>query len=200
MPHGVYPRRPQKHQRKEVDRDQAVRAMLDRRSHWYALTVPPQKEFTAEMMLRERGIDAFVPIEYRMKRVNPQVKKKVETAYVLAARYVFAGFSVDVPPWSDVFGVHIVRGIVGAGGEPTCIPVNIMRQLFARSDAAGIQAAPPAPNRSFKVGDVVKITDGPFYGYEVSLTEINEVKARVLIHLFNSLQEIEIPVDSVEAC
>jgi transcription antitermination factor NusG len=195
FPRTVQPRALRPHQRKVIDRDVTVREMLERQPDWYALLVPPQKEFTAECMLRERHFDAFVPIVYRKVRISRHVKTTRDVPYVLASTYVFLGLNGPLP-WSDIFKVHVIRGVAGAGGEPTCIPNSIMRQLFDASDAAGPK--PPPVVEGLKVGDKGRITTGAFAGFEFSLEKLRGKRAQVIVSLFGRMNALELPVDFLE--
>src|SRR5687768_12092164 len=69
---------------------------------WYALLVPPQKEFVAQQILHDRGLSTFVPVERKWRRRNKFAKVKELIEYALAPRYVFVGFRPDETLWFDL--------------------------------------------------------------------------------------------------
>ena len=54
-------------------------------------------------------------------------------------------------------------------------------------------------NRGIRAGDVALITEGPFAGHVVRIGNIERRKARVILELFQTAQEVDISIDALEA-
>jgi transcription antitermination factor NusG len=194
--------RPEK--RSPVLRKKRVAQSLERAADlcWFALVVPPQKEFLAQEMLHDRGLATFVPAERKWRRRNKYAKVKELIAYALAPRYVFVGFKPGESLWFELFNLHYVSGIVGLHGKPKEIPRDAMISLIERY-SNGLNAPDVQrymrTRREFTVGQTVEVTAGPFEGRKVKVQEISRARARVIVELFSYPQEVEVPVDILEA-
>lgn len=169
---------------------------------WYALVVPPQREVLTQEILDRLGFATFVPVERRWRRRNKFAKAKELIAYALAPRYVFLGLEPGDTPWWDLGQVHLVTGVVGHEGVPAEIPKQPMLDVI-RSYANGLNA-PTAERwmrtrREFRVGDQVEVVGGPLAGLRVEVVEISGSKAKVLLQLFGSVQNVWSPLDNLEA-
>lgn len=194
----------QKQQAEEnLKRIRRVNEMLDRATDWFALIVPPQKERVSEEILIRLGYDAFVPIQFRWRRVNAHQKVKKYVPYIMASRYVFLGFNKKEIPWNDlhlmteVCGVEF-HGVVGIAGNPIAIPTKTMRSLFNQSGEEEIRKSAVRLNRSIVAGDSVVISDGPFKGHQVNIEGIERGKAKVIVQIFQSAQMIEVDVGDLD--
>lgn len=186
-------------EKKNKERIDRVNEMLGRCSVWFAVIVPPQKERLIEQILGALGFDAFVPIQFRWRRVNSRQKVKKYVPYVMASRYVFVGFETLPVPWHRLLGLRLISGVIGHEGQPIAIPPVTMRSLFATSGEEEARTSAVRLNRSIVAGDTVLITDGPFRGHQVRIEGIERNKASVLIEMFQTAQRIEISLDALEA-
>jgi transcription antitermination factor NusG len=190
--------------RSSVLRKHRVAQSLDKAADlsWFALVVPPQKEFLAQEMLHDLGLATFVPAERKWRRRNKYAKNKELIAYALAPRYVFVGFRPGERLWFELFNLHFVSGVVGLHGEPRQIPGEAMLSLINRYsnglNAPDVQRYMRS-RREFTVGETVEVTSGPFEGRKVVVREISKARARIVVELFGSSQEVEVRVDILEA-
>ncbi|WP_170923150.1 transcription termination/antitermination protein NusG [Fulvimarina manganoxydans] len=177
------------------------------RLHWYALTVPAQKEFVAQKILRRYGLRTFVPLRREYRHASAKAKRtrqpKQEFCFPLAPRYLFAGFTPGRPLWFDLFSLPCISGVVGIDGRPMPIVRKDMTRLV-RKTATGINA-PEAQkfmrtHHEFSVGDVVRVMDGPFEGLSVPVVEITGGLARLCLSLFGgAVDGVEVRLDWLEA-
>lgn len=186
------------------------RGLLDlaEQLHWFALCVPPQKEFATQAILEKKGLRTFVPVRREYRRRNKYVKRKELMSYPLAPRYVFAGFEPGKSLWFDLFGLEryygrkIVTGVVGMGDEPRqlnpeCI-VSLLKRFGGGLNAPAVQRY-MLSNKEFRVGDQVEVIAGPFEGLKVPVKEIRGSRARLVMELFGGEQEVEVPMDVLQA-
>lgn len=176
--------------------------------NWYALQVPPQKEFVAQKILRRYGLRTFVPVrvEYRhpSKKSRQLRLPKREVRMAVAPRYVLAGFERGRPLWFRLFNLPCISGVVaGLDGRPMLLPNKEVRRLIRRT-ATGLNA-PEAQkhmrtHREFSVGDDVRVMDGPFDGMVVPVVAIGGGFARLGMTLFGgAVDDIRVPLDVLEA-
>lgn len=173
---------------------------------WFALQVPPQKEFAAQAILHKKGIDTYVPVRKEWRRRNKYSKAKELRSFPVAPRYVFAGFPSRVPLWFDLFSLPIITGVVGLNGTPKPIPY---RHTEKAPGLRGIMDKWPngivAPKEQrfmqthgeFEVGDSVEILSGPFEGQKVPVVEIKGGDALVHMMLFGSVQEVKMALENL---
>lgn len=173
---------------------------------WYALQVPPQKEFVAQTILNKKGIDSYVPARKEWRRRNKYTKTKELRAFPVAPRYVFAGFPRRIPLWFDIFNLPVINGVVGLNGEPLIIPY---KHTAKQPGLRGIMDKWPngivAPKEQkymhthgeFKVGDTAEVLDGPFEGQRVPVVEIKGGDAMVHMLLFGTVQEVKIALENL---
>ena len=165
--------------------------------YWYALKVPPQKEFAAREILRKRGLTTFIPVEKKWRRRNKYTKEKVLIQYPIFPRYVFTGFPKAAANWFDVFKIHLIQGVVGINGEPRKLDeAGMARMLFKFEDglARPKEEKWMPTNHEFKVGDVVEVMDGPFEGQKVPVVDIVGSDAKIMISLFGGERVISAPL------
>jgi transcription antitermination factor NusG len=172
------------------------------RYHWYALRVPPQKEFVAAEILRRKGLATFLPVERLWRRKNKYVKEKVLRTYALMPRHVFTGFDKRAVSWFNVFELPAIQGVVGRNGTPLKLDEDGMARIM-RLYENGIKAPDEQQwmqtHKEFAIGDTVQIMGGVFDGWKVPVVAIMKSEARVIVELFGMPREIEISTGQLVA-
>ena len=166
--------------------------------HWYALRTVPQKEFVSELLLRKSGHHAFVPTETKLRRKHAWSKERVAVPYPMFTGYVFAGFR-QKNPWYELRRYNVITGVVGSDGRPQQLNGEAVQHLMRVSGVAVPFSRSINPHRSFRIGDTVEVVNGPFRGNMVKLRGITKRKARILLELFGTIQDVEIPLEQLEA-
>lgn len=169
---------------------------------WYALRVPPSKEFVAREILKRKGVATFLPVERVWRRRNKYTKVKELRQFPLMPRYVFTGFPKRVPIWFDVFALPVITGVVGINGEPKKLDdegMGRIMRLYENAIDAPKEQKWMATHNEFKIGDDVQIMGGPFDGLKVPVMEIVGAHAKVLISLFNAETPVNIPLEQLYA-
>jgi transcription antitermination factor NusG len=135
-------------------------------------------------MLRSKGYEEFLP-KYRVKRQWSDRVKEIETP--LFTGYVFCKLNSGVP-WSIIATPSVVR-IVGTRKEISVIDDKEIEaiQLVTK---AGVRVEPCA---YAKIGDRVRITNGPLSGVEGIVTGYkNKQRLMLSVDLIQSAVSIEV--------
>lgn len=130
--------------------------------------------------------DVMIPTESKVKIKNGKRKNVVERIF---PGYVLVKMSVTDASWYVVRNTPNVTGFVGTSNMPTPISEDEIKALQQRMGSEESQF-----NLDAKVGDVVKITDGPFKEYEGKVNQVDEArgKVKVLVSLFGRETPLEL--------
>ncbi|PJE59849.1 MAG: transcription termination/antitermination protein NusG [Candidatus Portnoybacteria bacterium CG10_big_fil_rev_8_21_14_0_10_44_7] len=167
---------------------------ISRGCHWYVLhTYSGYEEAVARnlkqriesMGMEDKIFSVLVPTEKKIKIKNGKRKVVEEKIY---PGYVLVEMVVTDDSWYVVRNTPRVTGFVGSGTTPTPISQAEIEDLQKR-----MGVAEPKFKLDALVGDVVKITEGPFKDTEGKVAEIDDARGRVkvLVSMFGR----ETPVD-----
>lgn len=161
---------------------------------WYVAVVPAQKEDAARKRLEELGYSVMLPVEIKWRRKSRHCRKREEVKVPLLPRYVFVGCEGQLP-WWHLNGCPLIQGFLGRDGYPKPLPPEAVQAL------RGLDFAIPTfnPHKSIRAGDEVQFAAGPLQGKIARVRKIVSKRARVLIEAFNSMREIEVPLEILEA-
>lgn len=167
---------------------------------WYALSVPPQREFRVQRILCQRGLSAFVPQEWRYRKKSRYCKKAQRKGVAAYPRVVFVG----VPdgrgfPWLQLNDIHLVSGYIAC-------PSTLRPQVFLSSDVQQIMSASRTPlftladeavyeEPSFEPGEPVEIGDGPLAGIELKVDRVVGMDVFCRFELMGREVEQKLPAD-----
>ena len=126
---------------------------------WYALHSKPHKERQVASLLRSRNLEVFLPL-LRVNPVNPRAAR--ERPYF--PNYLFAHVDLDVTGLSLVQWTPGLLRMVEFGGVLGTVPGALIAQLKQRMH--DIRAAGGLVLQGLCAGDRVRVTGGPFQGYE----------------------------------
>jgi transcription antitermination factor NusG len=154
-------------------------------ANWYALRSKPRKEEVVWKQIRSQGFEVYYP-RLRVNPVNPRSRKL--RPYFPGYLFVFADLDdvgVSVFQWMP----HSI-GLVSFGGEPAAVPENLIHALRKRVDE--ISAAGGEIFDGLHPGDVVRISEGPFRGYEAIFDARlpGSERVRVLLELLGSQRRV----------
>jgi transcription antitermination factor NusG len=158
---------------------------------WYALRSKPRKEEVVWRQVRLQGFDAFFP-RLRVNPVNPRSSKF--RPYFPGYLFVFADLDevgISVFQWMP----HSI-GLVSFGGEPANVPENLIFTLRKRTEE--ISAAGGEVFEGLKPGDIVKISEGPFRGFEAIFDARlpGSERVRVLLELLGSQRRVPVELNA----
>lgn len=162
--------------------------------HWYALRSKPRKEDVVWQQLRDQGVEVFYP-RLRVHTVNPR-SRQLRPYF---PGYLFVQAELETTGLSFFQWMPHALGLVTFGGEPSTVPENLIHAIRQRVEE--ISAAGGQVFDGLKPGDVVRITYGPFEGYEAIFDARlpgNE-RVRVLLQFLNARSvPVEIGAGNIE--
>lgn len=168
--------------------------------HWYAIhTYSGYEDAVARylkqridtLMMNDKIFNVIVPKEKKVKIKNGKRRVVEEKIY---HGYVLVDMIMSEDSWYVVRNTPRVTGFVGADPtEPTPLSKEEVDSIMAR-----IKGDEPRFKIDFKVGDMVKIIDGPFkdYGGKVSGVDEEHGKIKVMVPIFG--RETAVELDSLQ--
>lgn len=174
-------------------------APLVEKLDWYALTVPPQKEFAAQEIMRRRGFTTFCPFESLWRKKSRYTKEKELRHFPVMPRYLFVGFDHE-PSWYEIFRIPLIVSVVGLEGEPARLTnmarfVSNFRNGLRRPEAEKHMQT----HREYKIGDTALIMRGPLVDRLVKVEEITDGHAFFRLEMFGTERRLSLPVGNLEA-
>lgn len=167
---------------------------------WYVVHTYSGHENKVALSLKER-IEAagysdkvfkiFLP--HQQKIVVSEGKKRSVNEKLFPG-YIVVLMEMNDDSWYVVRSTPGVTGFVGMGSTPTPLPETEVQTLiqFAKMEAPRFEA-------KFRVGDSVKVNDGPFKDFLGKVDEVNEEqgKVKVLVSVFGRETPLELSFTQV---
>lgn len=140
--------------------------------------------------MEDKIFNVLVPKEKRIKIKNGKRKTVEEKIY---PGYVLVEMVVTDDSWYVVRNTPNVTGFVGAGTTPVPVSKAEIENLKKR-----MGEEKPQYKIEVKVGELVKITDGPFKDFDGKVSEIDEArgKVKVLVNMFG--RDTPVELDSLQ--
>jgi len=169
--------------------------------HWYAVHTYAGYEDAVARYLKQRVeslsmtdkiFSVIVPKETKIKIKNG---KRLKTEEKIYPGYVLVDMVLDNDSWYVVRNTPRVTGFVGAdSATPTPLSKQEVEDLMGRMG----EGDEPKFKVDLKVGEVVKITDGPFKEQEGKVAELDEEhgKIKVMVPIFG--RETMVELDSLQ--
>lgn len=135
--------------------------------------------------MQDKIFNVVVPKEKKI-RVRGGKRETIEER--IYPGYVLVEMIVDDDSWFVVRNTPRVTGFVGAGTNPTPVAQEELDEIFRH-----MGAKEPEHEVDVAVGDIVRITDGPFKDKDAKVSAVDREKGRVkvLVSLFGR----DTPVD-----
>lgn len=167
----------------------------DTSKQWYAIhTYSGYEEKVAESIkqraesldMKDKIIQVLVPKEKMIEIKNGKrkvVEKKIFQGYVLVE------MKMTEDAWYIVRNTPSVTGFVGSGNDPTPMADEEVEKIMKRMGKED-----PKHKIDFELGEIVNIVDGPFKGFDGSISEIDEAKGKlkVLVNMFGRETPVEL--------
>ncbi len=172
---------------------------LSQEKHWYVIHTYSGYEDAVAKNLKQRieslGMDdkIFNVIVPKEKKIKIRDGKRKTTEEKIYPGYVLVEMIVTDDSWYVVRNTPNVTGFVGAGTTPVPVSEGEINSLMKRM---GVEA--PQYKIEVQIGDLVKITDGPFKDFDGKVSEIDEEKGRikVLVNMFG--RDTPVELDSLQ--
>ena len=144
------------------------------------------------MGMKDMIYDVVIPTQEEIE-VKDGKRRTVE-------RHVFPGYVLvnmvmTEESWYVVRNTPGVTGFVGMGNQPTPLRPEEVAQILRRMEAEA-----PRVKVTFKVGERVRIVDGPFNDFRGTVAEIDmeKSKVRVMVNFFGRETPVELDFLQVE--
>jgi transcriptional antiterminator NusG len=144
------------------------------------------------MGMKDKIFDVIIPTQEEIE-VKDGKRRTVE-------RHVFPGYVLvnmimTEESWYVVRNTPGVTGFVGRGNQPTPLRPEEVAQILRKMEAEA-----PRVKVTFKVGERVRIVDGPFNDFRGTVSEIDmeRSKVRVMVNFFGRETPVELDFLQVE--
>jgi transcriptional antiterminator RfaH len=162
---------------------------------WYAVYTRPQAEATALANLVRQGYQVYLP---RCRVRISHARRREVMLRPLFPRYLFAGLDRALMPWWPIRSTFGVAGLVQAGKEPAAVPEEIITGLRDCEAAGTFDRL--FPQRSMRLGDLVRVTEGAFQDMVGRLIELRDQdRVIVLLDLLGRTVRTQFEAVTVEA-
>jgi transcription termination/antitermination protein NusG len=144
------------------------------------------KQRIESMDMQGMIFDVLVPKE---KKIKIKGGKRVVVEERIYPGYVLVDMIVTDASWYVVRNTPNVTGFIGLGTTPTPIDPKEIETLKKR-----MGVAEPKYKIDVRVGDAVKIIDGPFKNFEGKIQEVDDEKGKikVLVSIFGRETPVEL--------
>lgn len=136
--------------------------------------------------LADKIFDAIVPKEKQIEIKNG--KRRIADKKIFQG-YVLVEMRLSDETWYIIRNTPGVTGFVGTGTQPTPVSEREIEKIKKRM---GVED--PKFTVNYEIGEVVSVTDGPFKGFEGTVSEIdvNKGKLKVLVSMFGRETAVEL--------
>lgn len=161
---------------------------------WYLIQTKPRQETTARDNLERQGYPTYLPLA-------PVRRRRRGRSYTdtgpMFPRYLFISLSDTEDNWSPIRSTLGVASLVRFGQQPARVPENLIAALREREDAHGLQ---PLPEKTLTYGDRLRISEGPFEGYEgLFYAPSSRDRVILLIKVVEQYARVEVPRNKIES-
>jgi len=144
------------------------------------------------MGMKDKIFDVVIPTQEEIE-VKDGKRRTVERH--IFPGYVLVNMILTEESWYVVRNTPGVTGFVGMGTQPTALRPEEVAQIVKRMEAEA-----PTVKVTFKVGERVRIVDGPFNDFRGVVAEIDmeRTKVRVMVSFFGRETPVELDFLQVE--
>ncbi len=141
--------------------------------------------------MRDKIFKVVVPKEKSIKIRNG---KRVTIEEKIYPGYVLVQMTMEPDSWYVVRNTPRVTGFVGADStNPTPLSFEEVESLMAR-----MGQKEPSMRFDFKVGETVRIIDGPFKDYDGKISEVDETRGRIKVMVPVFGRDTAVELDSLQ--
>ncbi len=144
------------------------------------------------MGMKDKIFDVVIPTQEEIE--VKEGKRRTVERHVFPG-YVLVNMIMTEESWYVVRNTPGVTGFVGMGNQPTPLRPEEVAQILKRMEAEA-----PRVKVTFRVGERVRIVDGPFNDFRGTVSEIDmeRTKVRVMVNFFGRETPVELDFLQVE--
>lgn len=144
------------------------------------------------MGMKDRIFDVVIPTQEEIE--VKEGKRRTVERHVFPG-YVLVNMILTEESWYVVRNTPGVTGFVGMGNSPTPLRPEEVQQILRRMEAEA-----PVVKVTYKLGERVRIVDGPFNDFRGTVSEIDmeRSKVRVMVNFFGRETPVELDFLQVE--
>ena len=166
---------------------------------WYAISTYSGYEDKVADSIKQRLdtvdfadkiFEAIVPKEKQIEIKNG--KRKVVDRKILQG-YVLVDMKLSDETWYIIRNTPGVTGFVGTGTQPTPVSNKEVEKIKKRM---GVED--PKFTVNYEVNEVVSVTDGPFKGFEGTISEIDASKGKLKVMISMFGRETAVELDALQ--
>lgn len=161
---------------------------------WRKVKGTGTRVFLPEHLMKRAGFEVFLPKKKVLRIKNRFTNEKHLVSVPLLADWMFVGLPVvdgdygrGVPGWKKLMELDVVAGVMGTGGRPIQMSdatvMRLMRQYSGHNRSAAVTKR-ILSRYHFNVGQVARVLDGPFEGFDFRIVEIDGASAKGFVNLF----------------
>lgn len=161
---------------------------------WFVVYTQIKCEVRARMGIEAKGIRSYLPMTSKTRKyrnITETIKRPVFT------RYLFVQFDPAAPGWRDAIeSVDGVDELLSNDMKPMRVPAAVI-EAVQRAEANGVFDM--TRKCAFKIGEKVRIAEGPFMGFigRVRSASANK-RAGILLEFMGRFSPVEIPLGDLE--
>jgi transcriptional antiterminator NusG len=123
--------------------------------------------------------------------------KKTKSTRKFFPGYVLVKMEMSDEAWHVVRNTPRVTGFVGTGNKPVPLSDEEVDRII---NQVSVAAKKPKPKLEFRIGETVRIMDGPFSNFTGQVEEINEDRStlKVMVTIFGRATPVELEFLQVE--
>ena len=138
--------------------------------------------------------DILIPTE---EVVEVRDGKKVRSTRKFFPGYILVKMEMSDEAWHVVKNTPKVTGFVGTGQKPVPLSDAEVDRIVHQISHAAVK---PKPKTEFRLGETVRIVDGPFSNFTGQVEEVNEDRStlKVMVTIFGRATPVELEFLQVE--
>lgn len=174
---------------------------MNNNGEWYLLYVSSGHEEQAKRNLEQRikymdvGDKIFDVVIPTAQEIEIKAGKRRTISKKAFPGYIMVNMKLDEHSWDIVRNTPGVVGFVSAGTKPVPLPTQEADAILRR-----MEETPTDVKMTFKEGDSVRVTSGPFIDFIGKVEQVNLSKGKVivLLSLFGRETPVELDLLGVE--
>lgn len=161
---------------------------------WYLIQTKPRQERLAQENLERQGYTIYLPFAEIRRRKRGRTVRVVDPMF---PRYLFICLCDETDDWRPIRSTLGVTNLVKFGQMPARIPDSLISSLRKRENEQGILIVTPP---DYKIGEKVRIAEGPMEGYEgIFQSRTGKERVVILLQIAKKSIKIQLAADQVES-